>query len=225
MPLGEDFTIPIEKLKANGIVLANPNAPTGVAIGLPEIETVLKNNKDYVVIVDEAYAAFGCGSAAPLVRKYPNLLVVNTLSKSHCLAGLRVGYALGQPHLIDALTRIKDSFNSYPLDSLAQKIASAAINDTEYYERIAKKIIAARERVSEELSSFGFNVLPSGANFVFVSHSAFAAKDIKAYLESQGIFVRRFDLPRISNYLRITIGTDEQMDAMLSAIRVFISSC
>jgi histidinol-phosphate aminotransferase len=223
LPLRDDFTIPIEQLKANGIVLSNPNAPTGIAIGLSEIETVLKSNKDYVVIVDEAYAAFGADSAAPLVASYPNLLVVNTLSKSHCLAGLRVGYALGQPHLIDALMSIKDSFNSYPLDSLAQKIASAAISDSQYYESIAKKIIATRERAAEKLSSFGFNVLPSGANFVFVSHSAFAAKDIKAYLESQGIYVRHFDLPRISNYLRISIGTDEQMDALIKTVDEFLS--
>ncbi len=224
LPLSDDFTIPTRLLKANGIVLANPNAPTGIALSIADIEKVLSQNKDYVVIVDEAYAAFGADSAAPLVSKYPNLLVVNTLSKSHCLAGLRVGFALGQPHLIDALMRIKDSFNSYPLDSLAQSIASAAIRDAEYYESIAKKIIATRERVSDKLLSLGFNVLPSAANFVFVSHSAFAAKDIKAYLETQGIFVRHFDLPRISNHLRISIGTDEQMDALLSAIKLFIAS-
>ncbi len=223
LPVNDDFTVPIENLKANGIVLANPNAPTGIALNLPDIERVLNQNKDYVVIVDEAYAAFGATSAAPLVSSYPNLLIVNTLSKSHCLAGLRVGYALGQQHLIDAMMRIKDSFNSYPVDSLAQKIASAAISDTQYYQSIAQKIIATRERVSQKLTSLGFSVLPSCANFLFASHSALAAKDIKAHLETHGIFVRHFDLPRISNHLRITIGTDEQMDMLLSKVSELVS--
>jgi histidinol-phosphate aminotransferase len=224
LPLADDFTIPIKQLKANGIVLANPNAPTGIAVTLDDIELVLNNNKDYVVIVDEAYAAFGAPSAVPLISKYPNLLVVNTLSKSHCLAGLRIGYALGQPHLIDALVRIKDSFNSYPLDSLAQKIASAALNDTQYYDKIAKKIIATRERISASLADLEFSVLPSCANFVFVSHKSTDAKQLKAYLEQNAIFVRHFDLPRISNHLRITIGTDDQMDALLVVISKFLSN-
>lgn len=223
LPLNDDFTIPVEKLKANGIVLTNPNAPTGIAVSLDDIEKVLKQNPDYVVIVDEAYAAFGAQSAASLIKDYPNLLVVNTLSKSHSLAGLRIGYALGQPHLIETLESIKDSFNSYPIDSLAASIASAALKDKNYYESTAKKIMATRERVTTRLEALGFSVLPSSANFIFATHTDSDAKNIKAYLETQSIFVRHFDLPRISNYLRISIGTDEQMDALITALSNFLS--
>ena len=223
LALRDDFTIPIQDLKADGIVLANPNAPTGIAIGLDDIEKVLKQNPGHVVIVDEAYAAFGAQSALPLVSKYPNLLVVTTLSKSHSLAGLRIGYAIGQPHLIAALESIRDSFNSYPIDSLAQAISSAALADTSYYEKTAKKISATRERISGKLTSLGFSVLPSSANFIFVSHSGIDAKELKEYLETKNIFVRHFNLPRIDQHLRVSIGTDEQMDTFISAVAGFIS--
>ena len=223
LPLREDFTIPVEQLKANGIVLANPNAPTGIAIGLDDIEKVLKQNQDHVVIVDEAYAAFGAHSAVPLVSKYPNLLVVTTLSKSHSLAGLRIGYAIGQPHLITALESIRDSFNSYPIDSLAQAVSSAALSDTAYYDKIAKKIIATRERTVEGLQKLGFSVLPSSSNFIFVSHADIDAKALKTFLETKSIFVRHFDLPKINQHLRISIGTDADMDTLITAISQFIS--
>lgn len=223
LPLSDDFLISVEKLRANGIVLANPNAPTGIALGLSDIEKVLKQNTDYVVIVDEAYAAFGAQSAAPLIKTYPNLLVVNTLSKSHSLAGLRIGYALGQPHLIETLESIKDSFNSYPIDSLAAAIASAALKDKNYYDDTTEKIMATRERVTTKLKELRFSVLPSSANFIFATHKDADAKAIKAYLETQSIFVRHFNHPRISNYLRISIGTDEQMDAMIGAVSSFLS--
>ncbi len=220
VPLGDDFTIPVENMVGRGgIVLANPNAPTGIALPLADIERILQNNSNRVVIVDEAYAAFGIQSAACLVSKYPNLLVVMTLSKSHALAGLRVGFALGQPHLIDGLSRIKDSFNSYPVDMLAQHVGAAALLDTGYYESISQKIMATRERTACELSSLGFHVLPSSANFVFATRPGLSAAQLKAHLENNRIYVRHFNLPRISEYLRISIGTDEQMTELLRCVR------
>ena len=222
VPLNDDFTIPVELMVGEGgIVLANPNAPTGIALPLKEVERILQNNSGRVVIVDEAYAAFGAQSAAALIKQYPNLLVVMTLSKSHSLAGLRVGYALGQPHLIDGLMRIKDSFNSYPVDMLAQHIAAAALLDTGYYESITRKIIATREHASRELAALGFQVLPSSANFLFVSRPGISAAALKNHLAENHIYVRHFALPRISEYLRISVGTDEQMDVLLQCIGTY----
>ncbi len=218
VPLDEQFNIPADQLCGGGIVIANPNAPTGIALELEQIESVLKRNSGSVVIVDEAYAIFGAQSAAPLVEKYPNLLVVTTLSKSHGLAGMRVAYALGQPHLIEGLERIKDSFNSYPLDSIAQAAAAAALYDTEYSINAAQRIAATRERTAESLTKLGFNVLPSLANFLFASHVNLSAENIKQYLEENKIYVRHFNKPRIENYLRISIGTDEQMDAVIKTL-------
>lgn len=218
VPVEDDFSVPIGALSGGGIVLANPNAPTGMALSLSDIEQVLIQNSQSVVIVDEAYAAFGAQSAASLVPRYPNLLVVSTLSKSHGLAGLRVAYALGQPHLISGLERIKDSFNSYPLDTIAQVMAGAALLDKAYLEQTAGKIIATRDRTAAKLRDLGFTVLPSKANFVFASHSHAKAADIKAKLEQQKIYVRHFDKPRIDNFLRISIGTDEQMNTLLRAV-------
>ena len=150
-----------------------------------------------------------------LIAQYPNLLVVRTLSKSHCLAGMRIGYALGQPHLINGLERIKDSFNSYPLDMVAQAVGNAALRDTVYYSDIARKIIATREKTTARLTALGFSVCPSSANFVFATHPKFRAAELQAFLEQYSIFVRRFKLPRIDNHLRITIGTDAQMDTLI----------
>lgn len=215
LPLNDDFTIPVDKLKAKGIVLANPNAPTGIALRLCDIEKVLCANKNSVVIVDEAYGAFGAQSTASLIPKYENLLLINTLSKSHSLAGLRVGYALGQPHLIDGLARIKDSFNSYPVDTVAQSVASAAIRDSEHYSDKAKKIMATRENAKKRLENLGYSILPSCANFLFVTNKDKSAVKIKNYLEQYKIYVRHFDAPRISEFLRISIGTDEQMDTLI----------
>jgi histidinol-phosphate aminotransferase len=224
IPLNDDFTIPADKMvSSGGIVLANPNAPTGIALALADIERILQNNSNRVVIVDEAYTAFGAQSASCLVSKYPNLLVVMTLSKSHALAGLRVGIALGQPHLIDGLSRIKDSFNSYPLDMPAQQVGAAALLDTGYYESISQKIMVTRERTTRELQALGFHVLPSSANFVFTTNPGFSAALLKAHLEESRIYVRHFNLPRISEYLRISIGTDDQMTELLRRIRAFIS--
>ena len=222
LPVRNDFTIPVDELRASGgIVLANPNAPTSIALPLNEVENVLKNNPNCVVIVDEAYSAFGTQSADKLVPRYPNLLVVHTLSKSHSLAGLRAAYALGQPHLIEGLTRVKDCFNTYPLDAAAQHMAAAALRDTKYYADITGKIIATRERIAERLRELGFDVLPSFTNFLFVTKKGADAPRLKAWLEESHIYVRHFTVPRINQYLRITLGTDEQMDRVISRIAAF----
>jgi len=224
VPLRDDFTVPVDELVGDGVVLANPNAPTGIALTLSDVERLLQNNADHVVIIDEAYASFGAGSVASLVPKYPNLLVVSTLSKSHALAGLRVAFAIGQPHLISGLVRIKDSFNSYPLDMIAQEASAAALRDTEYCAAISAKVVATRERTTQQLGELGFTVLPSKANFVFVTHPQVSAAALKAYLVEHGIYVRHFNKPRIYDYLRITMGTDEQMDALIKTAAEFVRS-
>ncbi len=222
LPVREDFTIPPDQMRAQGgVVLANPNAPTGIALPLKDVETVLNNNPDCVVIVDEAYSAFGAESADSLIAKYPNLLVVHTMSKSHALAGLRAAYALGQPHLIEGLTRVKDCFNSYPLDAAAQNMAAAALRDTAYYAEITQQVIATRERTAQRLRELGFDVLPSSTNFVFVTKKGADASRLKAWMEESHIYVRHFGVPRIAQYLRITIGTDEQMDRVLARVAAF----
>jgi Histidinol-phosphate/aromatic aminotransferase and cobyric acid decarboxylase len=223
LPLNNNFTIPVDRLRAQGgVVLANPNAPTGIALPPESIEAVLKNNAHCVVIVDEAYSAFGAGSADSLVKKYPNLLVVHTLSKSHALAGLRVAYALGQPHLISGLERVKDSFNSYPLDAAAQCVAAAALRDTQYYENITRKIIATREAASARLIESGFDVPPSSANFIFAGNKkGVDASSLKDWLELSHIYVRHFNRPRIAQYLRISVGTDGQMEKLIARIAAF----
>ena len=224
IPLNDDFTIPVDELTGGGVVLANPNAPTGIALGLGEVERILQNNSEHVVIVDEAYASFGAGSAACLIPKYPNLLIVSTMSKSHALAGLRVAFALGQPHLIQGLVRIKDSFNSYPLDMIAQDAAAAALLDTDYCAAMSEKIMTTRERTTDRLTELGFKVLPSKANFVFASHPGVSAAALKDYLAENKIYVRHFNKPRIYDYLRITIGTDAQMDALVEKAAEFVRS-
>lgn len=222
LPLSDDFTIPVEKLAGKGVVLANPNAPTGIALELSDVEKVLKQNSGHVVIVDEAYSVFGAESAVPLIPKYENLLVISTLSKSHALAGMRLGYAVGQPHLIEGLERMKDSFNSYPLDAVAQRVGSAAIDDKEYYTEIAQKIIKTRERFSKKLKELGFVVPESKANFVFAGRPGTDAAELKVYLEKSNIYVRHWNAPRIKDFLRISIGTDDQMDILINKIEEFL---
>lgn len=201
-----------------GVVIANPNAPTGCVLPLAAIEALLQSQPDCVVLVDEAYVDFGAASAIGLVDRYPNLLVVHTLSKSRSLAGLRVGLAAGQRHLIDALERVKNSFNSYPLDRLAQAGAVAAYEDRAYFDQTRRAVIRTRERLTQQLQALGFGVLPSAANFVFVSHPAHEAATLAARLRDQGILVRHFKLPRIDQYLRISIGTPAQCDALVQAL-------
>jgi len=218
---GDDFRIDPEPYcsgTAGGIILANPNSPTGTYLPLSAIEKVLCSNPQCVVIIDEAYIDFGGESAAQLINRYPNLLVMQTFSKSRCLAGLRVGFALGQPELIQALDRVKNSFNSYTLDRLAQRGARAAILDREYFEETRRKVIQTRERIIPVLRGLGFQVIDSQANFVFISHPAVPAEQLFSRLKEQGILVRHYRLPRIVNYLRVTIGTDLEMERFLEVI-------
>ena len=226
IPLTESFEISIDDYRqANGgIIFANPNAPTGRLLPLAEIERLLKTNGDSVVVVDEAYIDFGGESCAALVKDYPQLLVVHTLSKSRALAGLRVGYALGQAPLIEALTRVKDSFNSYPLDRFAQAGATAAIEDREWLESNCEKVIASRARLVSALSAMGFEVLPSGANFIFARHPDFAGPVLAAKLRERNIIVRNFKQPsRIAPFLRISIGTDAECGALVAAFKAIVA--
>ena len=221
VPLTDSFEIRVDDyFRANGgIVFANPNAPTGRLLALDEIERLLAGSPDSVVVVDEAYVDFGGVSAIPLVHRFPNLLVVQTLSKSRSLAGLRVGFAIGHADLIEALERVKNSFNSYPLDRLAIAGAVAAYEDREYFDKTCKAVIATREKLTGELKALGFEVLPSKANFIFARHPQHDAEKSALALRQRSIIVRHFKLPRIEQFLRITVGTDEQCSALVGALR------
>ena len=203
---------------AGAIILANPNAPTGIALSRAEIAGLLEEHRDIPVVIDEAYVDFGGETAIPLVAAHPNLLVIQTMSKSRALAGLRVGYAIGDAELIEALTRVKDSFNSYPLGRPAQSGAIASLQDESYFQESRARVMAGRERLTGGLARLGFEVLPSCANFVFARHPAHAGGALAAALRQQAVIVRHFSAPRISDYLRITVGTDEQIDRLLSAL-------
>ncbi len=200
------------------VILANPNAPTGVALPLRDIEALLDDHSLQPVLIDEAYVDFGARSAIGLIARHPNLLVVHTLSKSRALAGLRVGAAFGHPDLIEALTRVKDSFNSYPLDRLAQAGATAAIEDEGWFEHTRGLIVASRDRLEAGLCRLGLEVLPSAANFVFARHPDRAGSALQAALREASVLVRHFARPRIADYLRITVGTDAECDALLDAL-------
>ena len=201
-----------------GVVIANPNAPTGVGLPLQQVEQLLRLHPQRVVLVDEAYVDFGGDSAMPLIARYPNLLVVHTLSKSRSLAGLRVGFACGQAHLIEALERVKNSFNSYPLDRLAIAGGVAAFEDPAWFEQTRRAVMSSREGLVLALEDLGFKVLPSQANFVFARHPTQDAAAIAAGLRARGVLVRHFRLPRIEQYLRISIGTPAQCDALVQAL-------
>ncbi|WP_346837487.1 histidinol-phosphate transaminase [Microbulbifer sp. SAOS-129_SWC] len=219
--LGDDFSIDVSDYcgPAAGVILPNPNAPSGRCLELAQIETLLQQQPERVVAVDEAYIDFGGDSAVPLIERYPNLLVIRTLSKSHALAGLRLGYALGQAHLIEGLNRTKNSFNSYPIDSVAQRVAAAAIGDRAWLAETSGKVIATRTRVAEALRALDFEVVPSKANFLLARPRAIGAEALYLALRERGILVRYFDKPRISDHLRISIGTDAEMDQLLAACR------
>lgn len=225
IPLDENFQINIaDYSRANagengGIIFPNPNAPTGCLLPLAAVEQLLKQNTETVVLVDEAYIDFGGESAIALVNQYPNLLVTQTLSKSRSLAGLRVGIAVGHPDLIEALERIKNSFNSYPLDRMAIAGAAAAFDDREYFNDTCARVINSRNTVVNGLEQLGFEVLPSAANFVFARHPQKDAAELAQALREQGIIVRHFKTPRIAQFLRITIGTDEQNQILLDALK------
>lgn len=224
VPLNDDFTLDVERFfeSVGGVIFPNPNAPTSIYLPLHEIERILEHNKDRVVIVDEAYVDFAEASAATLINKYDNLLVVQTMSKSRALAGLRVGFALGNNELIKGLIRMKDSFNSYPVDRLALVGAKAAIEDETYFREITKKIIQTRTWVTEELQSLGFKVLPSQTNFVFTTHETYPAERLYEALKQRNILIRYFKTKPIENYIRITIGTDEEMKQLIRAIEEII---
>ncbi len=219
--LREDFSIRREDYfkKNGGIIFPNPNAPTGVAEDLSLIEEILKKNPESVVIIDEAYVDFGTPSAVSLIPRYDNLLVVQTMSKSRAMAGMRIGYAMGQPALIEALNNVKYAFNSYTMSRTAIAAGVAAVEDASYFEEICHKIVSTREHVKKELSALGFRFPDSRSNFLFVTHPDIAAKDLFAMLRQENIIVRYFDKPRIDDYLRITIGADEEMEALLSFLR------
>lgn len=209
---------------AGALIVANPNAPTGVALSRAEIVTLLEEHPDAPVVIDEAYVDFGTETAIPLVTSYPNLLVVQTMSKSRALAGLRIGYAIGNVDLIEALTRVKDSFNSYPLGRPAQAGAIASLEDEVYFQQSRTRVIGGRERLNRGLVRLGFEVLPSSANFVFARHWANDGAALVAALRHRGVIVRHFPSPRTSDYLRITVGTDAQIDRLLSALSNILNS-
>ena len=225
VPLNESFAIDVaDYLRPNGgIIFPNPNAPTGQLVPLSAIERLLQANTESVVAIDEAYVDFGGVSCVPLIQKYPQLLVTHTLSKSRALAGLRVGYATGHPDLIEGLNRVKDSFNSYPLDRFAQAGATAAMEDEAYFAAMCQKVIASKQTLVAEMQALGFDVLPSAANFIFARYPGRDGADIAARLRERSIIVRHFrNPPRISPFMRITIGTDEQCAGLVEALREIV---
>lgn len=212
------------KVSNGGIVIANPNAPTSIGRGRDFIREILENNPDSVVIADEAYVDFSKDdiTAIPLLAEYENLVITRTFSKSRSMAGMRLGYAMGSPDAVAAIYAAKDSMNSYPVDSVAQAAGIASVKDERYFRETLKRVIATRDRVTEKLRSMGFEIPDSSANFIFAAHPKYRAKDIFEYLKTKDIYVRWFNKPRIDNYLRITIGTDEDMDAMIKALEEFL---
>jgi len=226
--LGDSFEINIADYNTpnGGIIFPNPNAPTGRSIARSKIESLLSQNKDSVVVIDEAYVDYGTESCIPLLRGAAcpeNLLVVHTLSKSRALAGLRVGFAVGHPVLIEGLERVKNSFNSYPLGRLAQAGAIAAIEDQAHLEQTAAKVMQTRTKLVSELAALGFETLPSTANFIFTRHPQHAGVKIYQALRDRGIIVRHFKSPRIEEFLRITIGTDEQSNELVTALKEILA--
>ncbi|EJB8435037.1 histidinol-phosphate transaminase [Acinetobacter baumannii] len=221
IPLDENFEIDVQDYTQpnGGVIITNPNAPTSIALSLAEIEQVLQANPDRVVVIDEAYVDFGAESAVSLINRYENLVVCQTTSKSRSLAGLRVGFAIAQSHLIAALEAVKNSFNSYPIDRFAIAAAVASFEDQAYFEEQCQKVITSREKLVRDLTELGFNVLPSKANFIFATHSQHDAGQLAQKLREQGIIVRYFNKPRINQFLRITVGTDEQNARLVQTLK------
>jgi histidinol-phosphate aminotransferase len=218
--LDEDFKIRIQDYQRpnGGIIFPNPNAPTGIPLALREIEQLLQSNTESVVVVDEAYVDFGTESAVQIIQRYHNLLVTHTFSKARSLAGLRVGFAVGHADLIEALIRVKDSFNSYPIDRFAEAGAVAAMQDVEYFESTRQKVIASRTQLVAAMQNLGFEVLPSGANFIFARHPQHDAAELAAKLRQQSVIIRHFKKPeRIAQFLRITIGNEVECQALLDS--------
>ncbi len=219
VPLDGGMRVGVEdyRREAGSIMIANPNAPTGVSLPRAEIAQLLAEHTDIPVVIDEAYVDFGGESAVPLIADHPNLLVVQTMSKSRALAGLRVGYALGDVGLIEALRRVKDSFNSYPLGRIAQVGATASVRDDAYFRESCARIVAGREAMTRELIGLGFVVLPSSANFVFARHPARGGLEFAAALRERGVLVRHFNKPRTDAYLRISVGSEEDTRRLIAA--------
>lgn len=205
-----------------GVVIANPNAPTSIGRGLDFIRDILDHNRESVVIVDEAYVDFGGESALPLLKEFENLVITQTFSKSRSMAGMRIGYALGNKEIISALFAAKDSYNSYPMDSVAIAAGVASVEDEEYFVKTISRVIALRERLSEGLRALGFVLPDSSTNFVFAEHPKRSAKEISDYLKTRDIYVRHFSKPRIDNRLRITVGTEEEIGLLLGALKDFL---
>jgi histidinol-phosphate aminotransferase len=226
VPLAEDFSVNIEdyRVPSGGVILPNPNAPTGRALPLADILSLARSQEKQgkVLIVDEAYAPFGAESVVPRLKEHHNILTVHTLSKSASLAGLRAGFAIGHEDFIEGLCRVRDSFNSYTLDRLALAGATAAVNDASYYSAVNKKVTATRERIAPALTGMGFTVLPSKANFIFIRAPEKAGTDFFGDLRSRGILVRHFNKPRIADFLRVSIGTDSDMDTFLNVCKEII---
>jgi histidinol-phosphate aminotransferase len=225
IPLNESFEINVTDYDRpnGGIIFPNPNAPTGVPLALSEIEKLLKSNTESVVVIDEAYVDFGTESAVKLINTYSNLLVTQTLSKARSLAGLRVGFALGHKDLIEALIRVKDSFNSYPIDRFAEAGTIAAMQDKAYFEQTRQKVMASRAALVLALRALDFEVLPSGANFIFAKHKIKSGAELTEKLREKSIIIRHFKTPaRIANYLRITIGTDAQSNQLIDALTLIL---
>ena len=223
-PLNEQFQIVKEDYygENGGIIFPNPNAPTGIYLPLSEIEDIIKQNPDVIVVIDEAYIDFGGTSALSLIDKYENLLVVQTFSKSRSMAGMRIGYAMGNEKLIRYINDVKYSFNSYTMDETALVLGVEAIRDKEYFEETCRKIIATREWTKEELKKLGFSFGDSMSNFIFAAHESIPAKEIFEALKEENIFVRYFNKPRINNYLRISIGTEEEMQELVKFLQKYI---
>lgn len=224
-PLDENFKIRKEDYRKEngGIIFPNPNAPTGVLMPLSEVEDIIAHNQESIVVVDEAYIDFGGESALPLIEKYENLLVVQTFSKSRSMAGIRIGYAMGCEKLIRYINDVKYSFNSYTMNQLTIELGAAAIADRAYFEDTTKKVVATRERTKKELRELGFVFEDSKSNFIFARHEHVPAEEIFEALKKEGIYVRHFTAERIHDYLRISIGTDEEMDALLSFLRTYLN--
>ncbi|MBU3656779.1 MAG: histidinol-phosphate transaminase [Rhodocyclaceae bacterium] len=225
VPLNDDFSLDLDAIPhhAGAVIFPNPNAPTGQVVSLEAIRRLCQRLPDQVIVVDEAYVDFGTETAIPLVKDHPNLLVVQTFSKSRALAGLRVGFAIGQPELLAGLERVKNSFNSYPVDRLASVGAIAAIEDRQGFDYDRQRIIESRTWLAEQLTVMGFEVVPSKANFVFVRHPNRDAGELAVALRERAIIVRHFRLPRIDQHLRITIGTREECTALVTALQAIMA--
>lgn len=221
VPVREDFRIDPRTFDRpnGGVIFPNPNAPTSLGEGLEFVEDILRHNQDCIVIVDEAYVDFGGVSSVPLLEKYENLVVVQTMSKSRSLAGLRIGYALCSPELTAVLEAVKNSYNSYTMDRVALACGTASVEDEAYFRQTCEKIVETRDRSADKLRALGFTVLPSQTNFLFATHKTHAAKAIFEALKGRNIFIRYFNAPRIDQYLRITVGTPEEMERLLSALQ------